>query len=181
MFLSRLFGASPQSCLATSIYAQIVAQARHPQFYETHAVPDTLDGRFDMIVLHAFLVMHRLKGQGEAAEALSQEIFDEMFLEMDRALREMGVGDLSVPKRIKKMAKAFYGRAEAYEAALGEKGDDALKQALARNIFPDGAPDEAALDALGSYVRTNVAALSRQPLDTFLKGELAFSGPETIS
>ncbi|WP_374466727.1 ubiquinol-cytochrome C chaperone family protein, partial [Ferrovibrio sp.] len=92
-----------------ALYRAIVAQSRQAGFYREHGVPDSLDGRFDMIVLHSFLVMRRLRRIGAAAEPLSQQLFDLMFADMDSNLREIGVGDLSVGKKVKAMAQAFYG------------------------------------------------------------------------
>jgi len=175
MILNRLFRRSPADDAAVALYAKIVAQARQPRFYRELGVPDTLDGRFDLIVLHAFLVMHRLKAEG--AHELSQRLFDVMFAEMDRALREMGVGDLSVPAKIKKMASAFYGRVRAYDAAIGADSGERLKAALSRNIFPEEGADEKQIAALAHYVRINVAALSRAPLERLREGAIDFCGP----
>ena len=102
-------------------------------FYADWGVPDTLDGRFDMISLHAFLVLDRLKG---TEQAFRQGLVDEFFADMDRSLREMGVGDLSVGKKVRKMAEVFYGRVAAYDQALAGP-DGALEAAIARNVFPD--------------------------------------------
>jgi cytochrome b pre-mRNA-processing protein 3 len=95
-----------------------VAAARQEVFYARWAVPDTVDGRFDMIALHLFLVLERLKGEGQAVEDFRQVLTDTFFQDMDRSLREMGVGDISVGKKVRKMAEAFYGRVQAYAAAL---------------------------------------------------------------
>jgi cytochrome b pre-mRNA-processing protein 3 len=148
---------------AAMLYARAVEQARRPEFYSGLGVPDTLDGRFEMIALHVFLLLHRLKQSGEAA-ALAQALFDVMFQDMDQNLREIGVGDLSVGKRVKTMAKALYGRCAAYEAGLVE-GDASLAAALRRNLF-------GTLDAVGdvvlarfcAYLRRGAVALAAQPL-----------------
>lgn len=129
MILQRLFSRKPNPVAA--LYNAIVAAARQPHFYADLGVPDTLDGRFDLIVLHMFLVLDRLK-----AEPLSikQYIIDYFFLDMDRSLREMGVGDVSVGKKVRKMAEAFYGRLLTYDEAI-EQGQAALTVALQRNVY----------------------------------------------
>ena len=103
------------------VYDHLVMQARLPIFYQSYHVADTLSGRFDMIVLHTFLFFHRLKGEDSVAKEFGQEVFDTFFEDMDRSLRELGVGYQAVPKRIKKMGEAFYGRISAYDAALERK------------------------------------------------------------
>src|SRR5262249_18572993 len=136
MALSRLLRKAPPAGKDTieRLYGAVVAQARRPAFYLRFGVPDTLDGRFDMIALHVFLVMRRLKAEGEEGRALSQALANRFFADLDRSLREMGVGDLGVGRRVKVMAKAFYGRIAAYEAGLNS-GDTALGEALKRNLY----------------------------------------------
>ncbi|MCW5773204.1 MAG: ubiquinol-cytochrome C chaperone family protein [Rhodospirillaceae bacterium] len=158
---------------ASALYAAAVAQARRPEFYTVIGVPDTLDGRFDMIVLHIHLLCRRLATHdaGPGGGELAQALFDAMFADMDRNLREMGVGDPSIPRRIKAMAKAFYGRGQAYEGALAG-GDAALTAALARNIFnAESAPGAA---ALAGYVRRAIAAIGSATPAAFAAGQIAF-------
>ena len=119
---------------ARALYERAVVQARQPVFYASFGVPDSLDGRFDMVALHVFLLLHRLKQEGKTAARLAQCLFDVMFDDMDESLRELGAGDLGVGRRVKAMAKALYGRLAAYQAGLA--GDDReLAAALARNLF----------------------------------------------
>ena len=146
-----------------------MAAARHPAFYAQWNVPDTLDGRFDMIALHTFLVLDRLKGE---AEAFRQALVDELFRDMDRSLREMGVGDLGVGKRVRKMAEVLYGRIAAYDKALSAP-DDALVQAIERNIFA-GQPDAMGATHLASYMREQRAHLTRQDVHALTSGHLRF-------
>jgi cytochrome b pre-mRNA-processing protein 3 len=117
--LKRFFGgpdvANPRS---DSVYAGIVALARRPWLYSRAGVPDTVSGRFDMIVLHLALVMERLRDGGPAAQVFSQALLETMFADMDRNLRELGVGDLSIAKRMRAMASVYYGRAIAYREAF---------------------------------------------------------------
>jgi cytochrome b pre-mRNA-processing protein 3 len=161
---------------AASLYAAAVAQARAPGFYTALGVPDSLDGRFELIVLHIHLLCRRLGRAGAEGAALAQALFDTMFRDMDRNLREMGVSDPSLPRRIRAMVQAYYGRAKAYDAALaaaGEAGDKALAAALARNVYDraaDAPPPGVA--RLAAYVRAAAAALDAQA--GLLRGEAAF-------
>ena len=125
--------------VADAIYAAIVAQARRPSFYRDAGVPDSLDGRFDVLVIHAFLFLRRLKREGETAAEVGQLVFDAMFADLDQNLREMGVGDLGIAKRVRKMASAFYGRTAAYDEALDGYSEDPqpLELAVKRNMFPE--------------------------------------------
>ena len=118
------------------LYGAIVAQSRRSAFYVGYGVPDTIDGRFDLIVLHMVLLLARLDREGPSAH-----LFDHFCRDLDANLREMGVGDLAVPKRMRQFAEAFYGRQSAYLAALGARNGRELEKALARNIFEgvDGA------------------------------------------
>ncbi len=152
MMFKKLFGTTRHDASVRSVYEAIVAQARQQEFYADLGVPDTVSGRFDMIALHAFLVIERLNQSGETGKAYSQSLFDEMFQDMDRSLRELGVGDLSVGKRIRKMAEIFYGRAAAYREALANADDTLLAEALQRNVF-DGAGSVKACRQLSGYVR----------------------------
>ena len=151
----------------------MVSHARDPEFYAGHGVPDTLDGRFELIALHLFLVLHRLRDDA-AAGRFGQALFDRMFADMDRALREMGTGDLSVGRQVKRMAQGFYGRAAAYQAGLA--GERPLEEALARNLFGTVAePDPAALAWFAAYLRRQAAALSRVPTATIAEGTVPFA------
>lgn len=177
MPLSRLLRNSTGDAPVERLYRAIVAQARTPAFYAVLGVPDTLDGRFDMIALHVFLALRRLKGEGEDGRALAQALCDRFFADLDRSLREMGAGDLGVGRRVKAMAQAFYGRVAAYEAAL--TGDDAaLGEALRRNLFGTVTPGAEAISAMASYVRREAAALATQPSTALAAGTIAFGAPQ---
>lgn len=173
---SHLFGRRTDERPVAALYRRIVAQSRQPHFYADLAVPDTVLGRFDMIVIHAFLVFRRLKQEDARAEAFCQALFDRMFADMDMSLREMGVGDLSVGKKVKALAKGFYGRVVAYERALEAPDDDALRAALLRNVYPPADPPEAAVATLAGYIRRQGELLAAQPVAAFLEGRAAF-GP----
>jgi cytochrome b pre-mRNA-processing protein 3 len=168
MNLKRLFRRGPPP--ERRLYEAIVAAARRPHLYEDVGVADTVDGRFDMIALHTYLAVDRLRRQDKN---FCERLIEELFADMDRSLREMGVGDLSVGKKVRRMAEAFYGRVTAYERALAE-GDDAMKAALARNVFPDGAPDQA-LDRLLAEIARLRGALSAAPAERLLAGEFPVS------
>src|SRR5215813_11076684 len=129
-----LFRRSPKPTI-TALYGAIVAQARMPRFYEDYAVPDTVLGRFDMVLLHTVLVLRRLRA-GEARDhALAQALFDAFCRDMDHSLREMGISDQGVPREMRRVGEAFYGRAQAYDTALAAADDAALDEALARNVY----------------------------------------------
>lgn len=171
----RLFNRNRRNeAIAYSLYGAIVAQARQPALYAEFGVPDTLDGRFDMVILHGFLLFHRLKTETEQDRQVGQEVFDIFLKDMDGTLREMGVGDISVPKKLKKMAEVFFGRIRAYDEALTEGDHAALVAAIERNVFPDGAPQGAA-ERIAAYAESSVASLAAQPLDAILSANLAYS------
>jgi cytochrome b pre-mRNA-processing protein 3 len=163
---------------ASVLYETVVRQARRPEFYVACGVPDTVQGRFEMIALHMFLVLHRLKRERETGTGLAQDLFDLMFQDMDRNLRELGTGDLAVGKRIKTLAKGLYGRIAAYERGLtsaGGTGPDSLEQAIARNVFPQGVPSAACIGALADYVRRSPAALAAQSYADLSAGRAVFA------
>ncbi len=154
------------------LYGAIVAQARTPAFYLHFGVPDTVEGRFDLLVLHLHLVNARLAEAGDAGVTLGQEMLDHFFEDMDGSLREIGIGDLSVPKKMRTLAEAYLGRSASYGAAI-ESGDDAaLAGAIARNIVGRADAPEAA--ALAAYAREAAAMLARQDADALLSAEILF-------
>jgi len=173
--LNRLFSPSPEKRAARRLFSAIMAEARAPAFYLEGGVADTIDGRFDLVVLHLYLVLRRLKGEGPAGQAMAQRVFDAAFSNFDEALREMGVGDLSVGKKIRKMAEAFYGRLEAYERAFGAGQVDALEDALVRNIYRGAHPGAGKLKWLLAAVRRFEGAVAAPPLDRLFAGD--FEGP----
>ncbi|RME63670.1 MAG: ubiquinol-cytochrome C chaperone [Alphaproteobacteria bacterium] len=145
---------------ADARYGEIVAYARCPAFYREGAVPDTLDGRFDMLSLVLTLYLEALERTGTDGMAFSQAVQERFFADMDRGLREMGVGDMSVGKQIKRMARAFFGRRQAYGAALAMADDAALHAALARNVYRGAPAAGQALQWLAGQVRALAAALA---------------------
>jgi cytochrome b pre-mRNA-processing protein 3 len=175
--LSRLFRRVPPVADAYPLYAAAVAQARQPVFYARLSVPDTVDGRFELVALHVFLLLQRLKAEPEAAP-FAQALFDTMFADMDRNLREMGVGDLSVGKKVKAMAQGLYGRIAAYETGLAAD-EAALRGALRRNLYgtvaPAAGPSEDDLAVMAAYLRTSARTLQGQGLADLEQGRATFA------
>ncbi|TDI58777.1 MAG: hypothetical protein E2O92_09150 [Alphaproteobacteria bacterium] len=167
---------------ANKLYLTLVAQSRQPGFYVSCAVPDTIDGRFDMIAVHCFLVMNRLKERGDEARKLSQVLFDEMFDDMDRGLRELGVGDMGVGRRVRAMSKAYLGRVGAYdkaitldtEAGTTEDENPVLRSALARNLYRgEDVPDDK-VATMAAYVMSQHQYLLTQTDEDLLAGDIRF-------
>lgn len=187
MIFKRFFGRNEARETVLNVYRTLVAQGRSPQFYRNARVPDTLDGRFDMLVLHVFLVLFRLKAEGEAGKAFGTELLNIMFEDMDESLREIGIGDLSVGKKIKTMASAFYGRVEAYDAGLAAGDRQELVAAIRRNIFPDSENStygrfEDGAEMIADYARDTVALLSKIPFGDIMEGRFRFAPlPATAS
>jgi cytochrome b pre-mRNA-processing protein 3 len=161
-----------------ALYSTAVAAARDPFFYASLGVPDTLDGRFDLIALHAFLLVRRLQDAPQPGPSLAQAVFDAMFSDMDSNLREIGVSDLSVGKRVRTMWEAFHGRSRVYGAALSSEDGPALAAALARNVWRGDAPASAAW-RLAELTLAQTAHLAAQPLETLAVGEVQFLRPGT--
>lgn len=157
---------------AETLYAALAAQSRAPEFYRNAGAPDTPEGRFDLLSLHMALAIDRLRADGSAADRpirLLQEIF---FESLDSALREMGVGDLAVGRKIRGLAEAFYGRFSAYERAFGEE-NGALEAAIARNVLGTNDADKA--KSLAAYARAARDALRDCSVDE-LAGVIAGLG-----
>ncbi|MBK18339.1 MAG: ubiquinol-cytochrome C chaperone [Rhodospirillaceae bacterium] len=159
---------------AHALYVEIVRQARQPFLFEKYGAPDSVDGRFDMISLHLFLILRRLKADADRTSDLSQCLFDTMFADMDRSLREMGAGDLGVGRRVKAMATAFYGRLSAYEKAIAASDDAALTDAILRNIFREDESRGEDAQQIGRYVLWLEVELARFPLEELLDGAIRF-------
>jgi len=173
--LSRLFGRwrTSNRDVVDSLYERIVAAARQPAFYSHWNVPDSPLGRFEMLSLHMFLFLHRCRRDEPALREIAQQLTDEFFTDVDHSLRELGIGDMGVPKRMKKLAKMFYGRAQAYGEALDAGDDAALARALARNVMPE-ATDWPEAGLLAAYAAEANSALSRQSAAEIVAGRLEF-------
>src|SRR5215468_6092646 len=173
----RLFRRDPRDRTIAALYGAIVAQARKPDFYLGYGAPDTAEGRFDMIVLHLALLCRRLGREGATdalAQSVNQGVFDMFCRDMDHNLREMGVSDLSVPKTMRKLGEAFYGRLDTYDRALAQADDAELGAALARNTQGDGA-------RLAGYVRAAATRLAALPIADLANARLSFPDPATLA
>ena len=155
-----------------AVYSAIVAQSRQPRFYADWQVPDTVTGRFDMISLHLALLFRRLRAETGEQKEFSQAVFDLFFKDMDRSLREMGVGDLGVPKRIQKMGNIFFGLLAAMSEAMDHNDAAALEAVLSRNIFNGATGPHIA--ALADYLLAEDKALGAQPSAAITRGALSF-------
>ena len=168
-----LFGRKRHERAGFQLYTEAVRAARDPYYYSELGVPDTLDGRFDMIGLFVVLLIDRLRAAPKPGAALAQAVFDAMFMDMDQALRELGVSDMAVGKRVKAMWEALHGRAEAYAPALAAQDQAALAAALARNVWRGAAPDGSA-QALASIAAGEYRRLADEPAERLLAGHSGF-------
>lgn len=182
---SRLTEKGDRRTPAECLYAEAVRQARTAVFFGDGRIPDTVEGRFESLALHGFFILHRLKREGDVSRALSQQFFDVMFADIDRNLREIGIGDLAVGKRIKLLVENFYGRIKSYEDGLsGSPG--ALELSLARNLLaesavarsaPAGGPLPPFAITMAAYLRREVAALEKQSFRELSDGRVVFTPP----
>lgn len=173
MLLDRLFRPKPALAAGRALYAAVVDQSRTPALYEVYAAPDTVEGRFEIYTLHVFLLLDRLKRQGPQASDTAQALFDTYVSSLDDALREMGVGDLSVGKKMRKLGEAFYGRVKSYETAFGSLPETgALNALLVRTVYAEA--ESGATPQLVDYVLAQRVALAEQPLDRLLAGDVVW-------
>jgi cytochrome b pre-mRNA-processing protein 3 len=179
--LFRWLTRDPRPDTIRGLYGAIVAQARAPAFYADYGVADTVAGRFDMIVLHLALFVRRLRREPAPIRTLGQGVFDLFCLDMDHNLREMGIGDLAVPKHMRRVAEAFYGRAAAYDDSIDRPGEEPLAKALARNVFSEAGGPAACVGRLARYVRAAIDDLDRQAGEAFAQAVVTFPDPDVIS
>lgn len=171
--LQRLFRPRPARQIGASLFEAVTRQARQPAFYVDLGVPDTVEGRFELYSLHVILLLNRLRGQGGEAGEVGQALFDAYLRSLDDALRDLGVGDLSVGKKMRKLGEAFYGRAKSYDSALAGQGGD-LEALVGRTIFAESelaAKTQGPVGAVAAYVRRCQESLAAQSTDTLLSGE----------
>jgi cytochrome b pre-mRNA-processing protein 3 len=174
MILDRLFRRKPAENIGRVLYDACVTQARTPQLYERFGAPDTVEGRFEIYTLHVVLLLDRLRRQGPRAADTAQGLFDSYLSSLDDALREMGVGDLSVGKKMRKLGEAFFGRVKNLEAAFDLlPATEGLEQVLGRTVY-DGI-DTAAVGDLSGYIVTQRSGLAQQDLDSLLAGQVQWS------
>ena len=170
MFLDRLFRPRPAKLAGAELYLKAAAQARRPALYTAMRSPDTREGRFELYTLHVILLLERLRGQGAAAAETSQAAFDAYLRGLDDAFRELGVGDMSVGKKMKKLGQAFYGRLRSYDQAVATLPSRAELEALIGRTVGE----EADARALADYLLTARDQLAAQPLDGLLTGNVAW-------
>ena len=177
----HLFRRTPRDPSIASLYGAIVAQARVRAFYQCYGVPDSINGRFELIVLHAVLLVSRLAREGEPARLIGQAVFDQFCDDMDANLREMGVGDLAVPRQMRGIGEAFYGRQRVYEEAMAEPNLAPLAAVLRRNVYGGGGQGvPGGVDGLAVYVRAAVGRLAAQAGAALCRGELGFPDPVQV-
>ena len=169
--LRRLFRSRPALEAGRALFRTLSAQARTPAFYTDFGVADTVEGRFELYVMHLVLALHRLKGQGSEAGEVAQASFDTFLKNLDEGLRDMGVGDLSVGKKMRKLGEAVYGRIKSYDRALAEaEPQAALVILLGRTVYEGRAGTDAA--PLARYALDAVKRLAAEPLNEVLQGRL---------
>ncbi len=160
---------------ARQLFQIVMQRSREPVFFAELGVPDTFSGRFEMIALHNGLLINRVRGEGKAGHYLAQALFDEMFLNMEIACRQVGIGDLSVPKQIKKMMKALQGRAVIYDQAA-EAGGKELADALAKNLYATvERPSDQVLATMSDYILACRKDFEVQNMADMLNGQLSFT------
>lgn len=175
----NVFRRNPRATTIEALYGAIVAQARAPVFYLAYGIPDTVNGRLDLLMLHLALVFERLS-QGDAeAKAAGQEAFDRFCRDMDDHLREDGISDMKVPKQVRGVAAAFFGRHGAYISALRAGDDAALRTAISRNVF-NGA-ETPGVARLAAYMQAAIAILDGQEPSQMAAGTVSWPDPEAIS
>ena len=160
IMLQNLFRTRPRERLGQPLYELAVRQARDPAFYTTLGVADRIDARFELYTLHVLLLVMRLRDEGERGADAAQALFDTYVSALDHALRELGVGDISVGKKMRKLGEAMYGRMTAYEPPLREGDAATLAAGLARNVFESDEPTDG--DALAAYALASRARLAAQ-------------------
>jgi cytochrome b pre-mRNA-processing protein 3 len=158
-------------------YATLAATARTPDFYARLDVPDTVMGRFEMLSVVMILFFRRTRASATSGQELAQEIVDAFFQDIDYSIRELGIGDNSVPKRMKKFASMFYGRLESYAAAMDGSDHEALAAALRRNIHPDNAGEAPSMTGLANWMMTAEGHLGQVSEAEIATGSATFPPP----
>jgi cytochrome b pre-mRNA-processing protein 3 len=173
----RLFGKDPRREAIAALYGRVAAASRAPGLYLQFGVPDTVEGRFESLSLHVMLVLRALRVLPPPADEVARDLADALFRDLDAALREMGVGDTSVPKRMKTLAEAFYGRARAYDAPLDAGDAKDLSESLGRNVLGREGP----ADPLARYALEADRRLRMQDLDGLLRDGPQFPDPDAVA
>jgi cytochrome b pre-mRNA-processing protein 3 len=178
----RLFGSKSRinRSITDALYAEIVAAARQPVLYSNWNSPDTPLGRFEMLALHMFLFQHRMRDETGPRREIAQILIDEFFSDVEHSLRELGIGDMGVPKRMKKFGRMFYGRTAAYADALERDDREALAAALSRNIRPDSKDEWPESVDLAAYVIEADKALLAQDVSAIEAGKIRFPDASNV-
>ncbi len=169
---------NPYEQAARDVYAGLLAASRRKEFFSNYGVPDNFDGRFDLLLLHIFIVVTRMTGEGKAGQDFNQALFDATFADMDQTLREMGIGDMGIPKHMRRMMKAFNGRIHAYTEAA-EQGEGALAVAVRRNLYgtleDSEIPD---VKIMVRYMTQSMDKIARFSFADIAGGSVSFDLPE---
>ncbi len=167
---------------AMRLYQSVMRQARNPVFFRDFDVPDTVDGRFDLVLLHSFVVLNRLVGAGHAGRRTAQAFFDEMFKDVELAVREMGIGDLSVPRHVKRMMRALKGRCAAYQAAMDSHDETKVHEALKRNLFGTvNDVDKFVLVCLSDYLFQSIKMNEKQSIEKLFEGDVLWNNSSLLT
>ncbi len=161
-------------------YEVLTTMARQPVFYTDYDVPDTVMGRFELLSVMMILFFRRTRSSTTSGQELAQEIVDAFFEDIDYSIRELGIGDNSVPKRMKKLAGMFYGRLESYATAMDGNDRAALATALQRNIYPKGEQAAASMTALAGWMLTAEAHLAAVTEDQIATGSATLPQPPKL-
>lgn len=159
---------------ADALYSHVVSAARKPQLYGQSGTPDTANGRFELIILHIFMLFRRMQEDSAQMRSVKQKTFDRFLEDMDVNLREIGVGPDGVPKRIQKMLENFYGRAAAYQTAIDENNQANMAEVISRNFYADVKPNEQGAKNLAAYVFETVANLDQVTTNDLLTSNFKF-------
>jgi cytochrome b pre-mRNA-processing protein 3 len=172
----RLFRNDSRRVTIATLYQRIATASRTPGLYAALGIPDNVEGRFESLSLHMIFVLRALRGLPAPADDVGRDLTDAFFRDMDASLREMGIGDTVVPKRMKKVAASFYGRAHAYDGPLEKMDESALAEALGRNAYGEAAPG----GPLARYALAADAGLKTMKLEALLEQGPVFPSPEAF-
>lgn len=177
-----LFRRASNKVLIDRLHGEIMAAARQPVFFTDYGVADTVEGRFELLCLLATTALRRIEALPEPAPSIAQDVTDAVFTHFDIALREIGVGDLTVPKKMKKMAQGWLGRSAAYRSALAAGDEAELARSIARNVYGDESrAGDAATMRLARYALMQDRSLEGLALDTVLSGPVPFADPQAVN
>lgn len=178
--ISILPGRRARVARARPFHEALIEQSRQPHFYARLGVPDTMLGRYEMVCLHAYLVLTRLQREGDEGRRLAQTLYEMIFDDFDVALREVGIGDMGIGKRIKKLARNLHGRISVYDSGLAT-GDAELEAALRRNMYASAEPSAEQVAGMIAYIRAARRDMDDCPAEALFAAQLPFPDPEAVS